>query len=1031
MKYDAFISYRHAELDMEIAKKVHTGLETYKIPGAVRNKTGKKKMGRVFRDQEELPIGSDLDDNISGALKESEYLIVICSPRTPESYWVCKEIESFIAMHDRNHVLAVLIEGEPDESFPPQLLVDDEGNPVEPLAADVRGADRRERNKKFRTEILRLAAPVIGCTYDDLKQRHRERILKRTIAMVSAAATVLALAGTAFGLYNADVAAKMKALADEKAALADEKTKLADEKAALADEKTKLADEITVQYQGKQENQSRFYAQEAMSLLRSGNREDAVLVAMEGLPSEGNERPYVPDAEYALSRAVYAYDCATRMTCDRILQHRLTVSEMIVSEDRKKLVVIDAGSRVYVWNVADWKLLSSIAPTIDESNYFVDVESADADDSGICIATAHELIKYDYQGGVIYRKEFEDIVRKIDLCADTGKLVVILKDAFLVLDASDGTILETHECEAGYSFIKKGAYNAEYGLYVAADYESEEKIHHICVYDMEKGTLQNIRLSEDCYLNSCVTVDGNVAVVSCNLVELGGEFTHAMTDYFTPDGRRVWSKELPAHVKNPGLFVTMIKDHQYTKDDGVHQDLVITLEAEAFTYDEKDGNLRTAFTLPGDATALSVNLDSPNGRVGYRQGDFDLVDFSEGRIYSEHTFQTEESIRSWAVLNTQLAYVPPQSAEIHVVSWHEASDIEDHVTFEEKVTPAGVSEDGMLYAVRPDADYQTYLIMNADGTEACRYEGDAFIKGMVLRNKKAYFWDSKGLTILDPGSGKKEQITPSDYGFSDFSVEISLNRGADRCCFWNLRSLMVFDPAGKEVTGEYQTEEMIRGVLLSDDGSRVYVADDQGSISAVDIATGETHGFRDEKMRTVAEGFFKDFMALSPDGSRLALCCADGMLRVADTASCETVLEIPLESYLRSYLTFTDDGSHIVVQGDDYRIRILDLATGAYVTTVDGNGTIEYIACDEESGLMAVSTGVSQYLFETEGYGQVAFAEDGLLYLKSNDSILVSIDRQEISRIYYKDYRKLMEEAQKQFPGAALTEEKKTRYNVG
>ena len=50
MKYDAFISYRHTPLDMEIAKKVHSGLETYKIPGAVRVKTGKKKMGRIFRD---------------------------------------------------------------------------------------------------------------------------------------------------------------------------------------------------------------------------------------------------------------------------------------------------------------------------------------------------------------------------------------------------------------------------------------------------------------------------------------------------------------------------------------------------------------------------------------------------------------------------------------------------------------------------------------------------------------------------------------------------------------------------------------------------------------------------------------------------------------------------------------------------------------------------------------------------------------------------------------------------------------------
>ena len=74
MKYDAFISYRHAPLDMEVAKKLHKTLETFHIPKSVQKKTGKKKISRVFRDQEELPIGSDLNDNISSALRESEYL---------------------------------------------------------------------------------------------------------------------------------------------------------------------------------------------------------------------------------------------------------------------------------------------------------------------------------------------------------------------------------------------------------------------------------------------------------------------------------------------------------------------------------------------------------------------------------------------------------------------------------------------------------------------------------------------------------------------------------------------------------------------------------------------------------------------------------------------------------------------------------------------------------------------------------------------------------------------------------------------
>ena len=465
-------------------------------------------------------------------------------------------------------------------------------------------------------------------------------------------------------------------------------------------------------------------------------------------------------------------------------------------------------------------------------------------------------------------------------------------------------------------------------------------------------------------------------------------------------------------------------------DDGEHRDLVITIESEAFTYDEKDGSLVSSLTLPGEATALAVTIGSPYGRVGYRQGDFDVVDFSEGRIYSDHTFRTDESIRTWVVLKEQMAYVSSLSAEVHVVSWHEAPDIEDYVTFEEKMIPAGISSDGSVYAVRPDQDYQTFIFMNADGTEACRYEGDAFVKGMKLVGQKAYIWDSGKMTILDTSTGSKETVVPSDHGFSDFSADYTLNKNATGCVFWSSRYLMVYDPEKQEVICEYRPEETIGSMLLSDDNSRVYIADGTGKLYALDTATCEVHEFKDKNIKTVAEGYFKDFMALAPDGKSLAICCADSMMRVADTDSFETVAEVPLESYLRSYISYTDDGSHIVVQGDDYRIRIFDTKTGAYVTTIDSDGTIDHIVCDEDSHLMAVCTGMSLFLFETNGYGCVAYAEDGLVYLKGNDSILLSIDRIKIRRTYYKDYKKLMEEAKKQFPNSALSAEKRTRYNV-
>ena len=316
MKYDAFISYRHSELDMYVAKKIHKGLETFKVPRSVKKIGGKSKITRVFRDQEELPIGSDLGDNISGALKESEYLLVICSPRTPESYWVQKEIDTFISLHPRDHILAILVEGEPCDSFPTQLLNDEKGNPVEPLAADVRGENIKEVNKKLKTEIIRLAAPILHCSYDDLRQRHRERRIKRVFSVVTAAFVIIAALGIGFGVYNA-----------------------------------KMANEIAKNYKEKQITQSKSLADTSLNLYKEGDLKTAALVAVSALPSEENERPYVAEAENALSKALHVYDSTSVITKGALFKHDLTVADTHFDNTGKYLVTTDRSSTVYVWDM--------------------------------------------------------------------------------------------------------------------------------------------------------------------------------------------------------------------------------------------------------------------------------------------------------------------------------------------------------------------------------------------------------------------------------------------------------------------------------------------------------------------------------------------------------------------------------------------------------------------------------------------------------------------------------------------------------
>ena len=94
-KYDAFISYSHAEDNAEIAEALHKKLEHYRIPSQIQKITGKKKIERVFRDKEELPLSANLTENIYTALDNSEYLIVLCSPESRASQWVQREIEYF------------------------------------------------------------------------------------------------------------------------------------------------------------------------------------------------------------------------------------------------------------------------------------------------------------------------------------------------------------------------------------------------------------------------------------------------------------------------------------------------------------------------------------------------------------------------------------------------------------------------------------------------------------------------------------------------------------------------------------------------------------------------------------------------------------------------------------------------------------------------------------------------------------------------------------------------------------------------
>lgn len=209
MKYWAFLSYSHT--DKKWGDWLHKSLETYRVPRRLIGKESRdgkvpERIYPVFRDREELPVSADLGGNISAALAESRYLIVICSPRSAQSRWVGEEIKTFKKLGREDRILALIIDGEPNASDgKPGFKSEDEcfheamryrwsesGEPSEirsePIAADAReGKDGRNNAK------LKLLAGLLGVNYDDLKQREQERRLRRARAVVAGALVLVSI----------------------------------------------------------------------------------------------------------------------------------------------------------------------------------------------------------------------------------------------------------------------------------------------------------------------------------------------------------------------------------------------------------------------------------------------------------------------------------------------------------------------------------------------------------------------------------------------------------------------------------------------------------------------------------------------------------------------------------------------------------------------------------------------------------------------------------------------------------------------
>ena len=1066
MQYDAFISYRHAETDMYVAKKIHKGLETFKVPKSVAKNGGKASIKRVFRDQEELPIGSDLNDNISAAISDSEFLLVVCSPRTPESYWVRKEITTFIECHDREHVLAILVEGEPGESFPEEILKDDEGKAVEPLAADVRGANKRQIKRKLKTELIRLAAPILHCSYDDLRQRHRERKMRRVIAWVATVGCIVAGLGISFGIYNA-----------------------------------RMADQIRNNYHAKQVSQAKYLADTSLSLLESGNRRDAALVALSALPTfedSQNDMPYVPEAEYALSKALYMYQVSDDFTMDNVLNHELPVKQFVYDKDGIYITSVDKGDNIYVWDADRAKRLLTVPPQCDEE--FGRSESV------LYANVFTDRLVYVTKSGIFSRSLADSSVNSVlpdqsigccKACIQENLLVTVQQDSLVVYDANDLSV--NYDYHNGSYLAGKVAVSPN-GRYIAVDAPASDGVSkaRLMICDIAGDSITYFRANADYMLDFTIDDDGAVYVESTARSNMFVNYANDLTVYVEKSDASEWAEDAKASEEDESTETAEVSESDEASEtaevsesdeasetaeapESTEMSGVVEIQTNSSVFLSDNTIIRstklgddtkfveiamgeTLYAYDGDLNSLSKSYlqdsianfaTTANGYniVTTKRGKAVVTNPATGTVFWDTYVDSGRNASDLIIRNGIYVFGSTDSTLLTVMKSHMSEDAKVIREFEadERIKDCLISQNHKIYGV------ETYL----SGGAYAVYFMDAETDEQV----GCYYFDN-ATDDTDAGNDKySDDIFPVWLGFIDDSRFVAAKTSGKQCDVYVMNvtvpedcghfscNAILSDKPSVSPNGKYMViysreencftvanldtletktitdipTDSIDSWIVNNEGTTVYAVGYTDGMFALDVESGQADtSFPSECRVTLSNEV--SHMCMSSDQTSICVLCADGYMRLVDTQTHEITDQIRALFMSHAFAAFTQGDRQVVLQGDDGCTRIYDLDKKDFVY-VDDNGSDAVTAVRTEEDLLILVGQSDMQILTKEGYALKTDVSGGKLYIPQAKRF-ISCAGNTLYGFEYASTEEVIAKAYEEFAGESLSDEDCVKYHV-
>lgn len=418
-KYKAFISYRHLEPDMQAAEKLQKLLEAYKPP---KNLGKTKENWRIFRDVSELQSSSDLSEDIRNAIDNSEFLIVICSPKYNESKWCKQELTRFRELHNNTNenIITLLVNGLPQEAFPEELTytevttTDENGKEVkvrmevEPLAANITADSLKESMKRLNTEYLRIAAPLLGCDFNDLFQREKRREAARRRRIFGGVSGVLSLITVISVASAVTISGKNVRIQQQNDQIKEQNSQILDQNEQIE----RKNNDLLVENAG-------HLAVESENLYKEDQLIPAIMKAVEALPAQDGEKPVLPEAEYALSRELGMFS-HSKLAPQLTLRHECAVEQLSFMAGGKSVVSQDATG-IYFWDAETGKLIKKITASDSEfasekkgsANVLTAILDVSADKTGEYFKNTGTPGNIYYENSTVFNKIYTDFAHDV------------------------------------------------------------------------------------------------------------------------------------------------------------------------------------------------------------------------------------------------------------------------------------------------------------------------------------------------------------------------------------------------------------------------------------------------------------------------------------------------------------------------------------------------------------------------------------------------------------------------------------------